>query len=115
MKVRYKQTALGAAWAILQPLLTMLVFTLFFGKFANLPSEGLPYPLFAYAGLLPWTFFSNGITNSGNSLVGSANLVTKVYFPRMNLKWTPKSRPLNPNFKLWSRPSSAQLEPLSAP
>ena len=83
VKVRYKQTVLGAAWAILQPLLTMLIFTLFFGKLAGIPSDGIPYPIFAYAGLLPWTFFSNAVTNSGNSLVGSANLITKVYFPRM--------------------------------
>ncbi|HYM00622.1 MAG TPA: ABC transporter permease [Blastocatellia bacterium] len=83
VKVRYKQTLLGAAWAIMQPLLTMVIFTLFFGRLAGMPSDGIPYPLFAYAGLLPWTFFSNAITNSGNSLVGSANLITKVYFPRM--------------------------------
>lgn len=83
IKVRYKQTALGAAWAIIQPLFTMLIFTLFFGRLAGMPSDGIPYPLFAYAGLLPWTFFSNAITNSGNSLVGSSNLITKVYFPRM--------------------------------
>jgi lipopolysaccharide transport system permease protein len=83
VKVRYKQTVLGAAWAIIQPLFTMLIFTLFFGRLAGMPSEGIPYPLFAYAGLLPWTFFANAITSSGNSLVGSANLITKVYFPRM--------------------------------
>ena len=83
VKVRYKQTLLGAAWAIIQPLFTMLIFTLFFGKLAKVPSDGIPYPIFAYAGLLPWTFFSNAITNSGNSLVGSSNLITKVYFPRM--------------------------------
>jgi lipopolysaccharide transport system permease protein len=83
IKVRYKQTALGASWAIIQPLFTMLLFTLFFGKLAKLPSDGIPYPIFAYAGLLPWTFFSNAVTNSGNSLVGSSNLITKVYFPRM--------------------------------
>jgi lipopolysaccharide transport system permease protein len=83
VKVRYKQTVLGAAWAIIQPLFTMLLFTLFFGRLAGMPSEGIPYPLFAYAGLLPWTFFANAITSSGNSLVGSANLITKVYFPRM--------------------------------
>jgi lipopolysaccharide transport system permease protein len=83
VKVRYKQTLLGAAWAIIQPLFTMVIFTIFFGKLANVPSDGIPYPLFAYAGLLPWTFFSNAVTNSGNSLVGSANLITKVYFPRM--------------------------------
>jgi lipopolysaccharide transport system permease protein len=83
IKVRYKQTVLGASWAIIQPLFTMLLFTLFFGKLAQLPSDGIPYPIFAYAGLLPWTFFSNAVTNSGNSLVGSSNLITKVYFPRM--------------------------------
>jgi lipopolysaccharide transport system permease protein len=83
VKVRYKQTALGASWAVLQPLATMLIFTLFFGRLAKMPSEGIPYPLFAYAGLLPWTFFSNAVTNSGNSLVGNAHLITKVYFPRM--------------------------------
>ena len=83
VKVRYKQTLLGAAWAIIQPLATMLIFTLFFGKLAGMPSDGIPYALFAYAGLLPWTFLSNAVTNSGNSLVGSAHLITKVYFPRM--------------------------------
>ena len=83
IKVRYKQTILGATWAIMQPLFTMLLFTLFFGKLGHIPSDGVPYPIFAYAGLLPWTFFSNAVTNSGNSLVGSANLITKVYFPRM--------------------------------
>ena len=83
IKVRYKQTLLGATWAIIQPLFTMLLFTLFFGKLAGIPSDGVPYPIFAYAGLLPWTFFSNSVTNSGNSLVGSSNLITKVYFPRM--------------------------------
>jgi len=83
VKVRYKQTALGAAWAVMQPLFTMLIFTLFFGRLAGMPSDGIAYPLFAYAALLPWTFFSNAVTNSGNSLVGNANLITKVYFPRM--------------------------------
>ncbi len=83
VKVRYKQTLLGAAWAIIQPLFAMLIFTLFFGRLAGIKSDGIPYPLFAYAGLLPWTFFSNAITNSGNSLVGSSNLITKVYFPRI--------------------------------
>jgi len=83
VKVRYKQTLLGAAWAVIQPLLTTIIFTLFFGRLAGIPSDGIPYLLFAYAGLLPWTFFSNALTNSGNSLVGSANLITKVYFPRM--------------------------------
>ena len=85
VKVRYKQTALGVAWAIIQPLFTMLIFTLFFGKLAGIEAQtgGIPYPVFAYAGLLPWTFFSNALTSSGNSLVGSAQLITKVYFPRM--------------------------------
>jgi lipopolysaccharide transport system permease protein len=83
VKVRYKQTVLGATWAIIQPLFTMLIFTLFFGKLAHIPSEGIPYSVFAYAGLLPWTFFANAISNSATSLVGSSNLVTKVYFPRM--------------------------------
>src|SRR5947209_6002758 len=83
VKVRYKQTVLGIAWAIIQPLFTMLIFTLFFGRLAGVPSDNIPYPIFAYAGLLPWTFFANAISNSGNSLVGSANLITKVYFPRM--------------------------------
>src|ERR1043166_7077012 len=83
VKVRYKQTALGAAWAILQPLFMMVIFTIFFGRLAGVGSSGIPYPLFALAGLVPWTFFSNAITASGNSLVGSANLITKVYFPRL--------------------------------
>ena len=83
VKVRYKQTALGAAWAILQPLFMMLIFTIFFGRLAGVGSSGIPYPLFALAGLVPWTFFANAITASGNSLVGSAHLITKVYFPRL--------------------------------
>lgn len=83
VKVRYKQTLLGAAWAILQPLLTMVIFTLLFGRLAGIKSEGVPYPIFAFGGLLIWIFFANSVTNSGNSLVGSANLITKIYFPRM--------------------------------
>ena len=83
IKLRYKQTALGATWVIIQPLFAMLLFTLFFGKLARMPSDNVPYPLFAYAGLVPWTFFSNAITNSGQSLVGSSNLISKVYFPRI--------------------------------
>lgn len=83
VKVRYKQTLLGAAWAILQPLLTMIIWSLLFGRLAGIPSEGIPYPIFAFGGLLIWTFFSNSVTNSGNSLVGSANLITKIYFPRL--------------------------------
>jgi len=83
IKIRYKQTELGIAWAILQPLITMLVFTLFFGRLAGVPSDNLPYPVFAYAGLLAWTFFANAITTSGNSLINSTHLITKVYFPRI--------------------------------
>jgi len=83
IKVRYKQTVLGAAWAIIQPFFTMVVFTLFFGKLAKIPSEGVPYPIFSYAGLLPWTFFSQAMNQSSDSLVGNANLITKVYFPRL--------------------------------
>lgn len=83
IKVRYKQTVLGAAWAIMQPLFTMLIFTFFFGRLAGIRSDGIPYPIFAYSGLLPWTFFSNAVTNSSNSLIGDSRLITKVYFPRM--------------------------------
>ncbi len=83
VQVRYKQTLLGAAWAILQPLLTMLIFTLLFGRLAGIKSDPIPYPIFSYGGLLIWTFFANAVTNSGNSLVSSANLITKIYFPRM--------------------------------
>jgi lipopolysaccharide transport system permease protein len=83
IKVRYKQTAMGAAWAIVQPLFTMLIFTLFFSIFVGVPSDGIPYPVFAYAGLLPWTFFAGAVSNCSNSIIGSAGLITKVYFPRM--------------------------------
>lgn len=83
IKVRYKQTVLGAAWAILQPFMTMIVFSLFFGGLAQIPSDGVPYPIFSYAALVPWTFFATGLTMSSNSLVGSANLIKKVYFPRL--------------------------------
>jgi lipopolysaccharide transport system permease protein len=83
IKVRYKQTVLGGLWAVIQPAFTMLVFTLFFGRLAKMPSDGLPYPIFVYAGLLPWTYFANAVSASGNSLVGSSNLITKVYFPRI--------------------------------
>ena len=83
IKVRYKQTVLGGLWAVIQPAFTMIVFTLFFGRLARMPSDGLPYPIFVYAGLLPWTYFANAVSASGNSLVGSANLITKVYFPRI--------------------------------
>ena len=83
IKVRYKQTVLGATWAIIQPVFTMVVFSLFFGRLAKIPSDGIPYPIFAYAALVPWTFFANGLSQSSNSLVGSAELITKVYFPRL--------------------------------
>jgi len=83
VKVRYKQTVLGAAWAILQPLMMMVVFTIFFGRVAGVSSGDLPYPLFAYAGLLPWTFFATAIAAAGTSVVGSERLITKIYFPRL--------------------------------
>ena len=83
IKVRYKQTLLGAAWAIIQPFFTMVIFSIFFGRLAKVPSDGLPYPIFAYAALVPWTFFANGLNQASNSLVGSANLIKKVYFPRL--------------------------------
>jgi lipopolysaccharide transport system permease protein len=83
IKVRYKQTVLGAAWAILQPFCTMVVFSVFFGRLAKIPSDGVPYPVFSYAALVPWTFFAHGLTQASNSLVGSANLIKKIYFPRL--------------------------------
>ncbi|MBM4465000.1 MAG: ABC transporter permease [Chloroflexi bacterium] len=83
IKVRYKQTVLGAAWAIIQPFFTMVVFSLFFGKLAKVPSDNIPYPIFSYAALVPWTFFANGLSQSSTSLVASANLIKKVYFPRL--------------------------------
>jgi lipopolysaccharide transport system permease protein len=83
IKVRYKQTAIGAAWAICQPLLTMMIFAVIFGRFAKIPSDNVPYPIFAFAGLLPWTYFSQSISRSGASLVSDANLIKKIYFPRL--------------------------------
>jgi len=83
IKVRYKQTVLGAAWAIIQPFFTMVVFSLFFGNLANMPSDDIPYPIFSYAALVPWQFFANGLSQSSSSLVASANLIKKVYFPRL--------------------------------
>lgn len=83
IKVRYKQTALGAAWAVLQPLLTMVVFTIFFGKLAKVPSDGIPYPIFNFCALLPWQLFARSFTESSNSLVTNQRLITKVYFPRL--------------------------------
>jgi lipopolysaccharide transport system permease protein len=81
--VRYKQTVLGIAWAVIQPFMTMVVFSLFFGRLAKIPSDGVPYPIFSYAGLVPWMFFANALNQSSNSLVANANLITKVYFPRL--------------------------------
>ncbi len=83
IKIRYKQTILGAAWAILQPVFTMIVFSIFFGQLAKMPSDGIPYPIFSYAGLLPWTFFSSGLSNASSSVVRDSNLIKKVYFPRL--------------------------------
>lgn len=83
VKVRYKQTSLGIAWAIVQPVMTMVLFTVIFGRLAKLPSDGLPYPVFAYTALLPWQLFSNALTSSTNSVVGSSGLISKVYFPRL--------------------------------
>jgi lipopolysaccharide transport system permease protein len=83
IKVRYKQTALGAAWAVIQPFFMMVVFSLFFGRLANVPSDGSPYPIFTFCALLPWQLFANALTESSNSLVGNQNLITKVYFPRL--------------------------------
>lgn len=85
IKVRYKQTALGAAWAVIQPFFTMVVFSLFFGRLAKIPSEGVPYPIFSYAALVPWTFFANGLNFSANSLVQNSSLITKVYFNRLTV------------------------------
>lgn len=83
VKVRYKQTALGVAWAVIQPLMTMVVFSIFFGRLGKMPSDGVPYPIFSFAALVPWALFSNGLTQATNSLVVSSNLIKKVYFPRL--------------------------------
>ena len=83
IKIRYKQTALGAAWAIIQPFFTMVIFSVFFGRLAGIPSDGVPYPIFSFAALVPWTFFANSLNQSSNSLVSNANLIQKVYFPRL--------------------------------
>ena len=86
IKVKYRQTALGVSWAVIQPFFMMVVFSLFFGKLARIPSDGLPYPIFSYAAMVPWTFFANGLTQTANSLVGTgANLIKKVYFPRLTI------------------------------
>ncbi|GAH40285.1 unnamed protein product, partial [marine sediment metagenome] len=83
VSIRYKQTVLGAAWAIIQPFFSMVVFSIFFGRLAKIPSDGLPYPIFSYAAMLPWQYFATAMSRSSNSLVGSSNLLTKVYFPRL--------------------------------
>jgi lipopolysaccharide transport system permease protein len=85
IRVRYKQTALGAAWAVIQPLFMMVVFTIFFGRLAKIPSEGIPYPIFSYAALLPWTLFAEGLSRSTSSMVSNSGIMTKVYFPRLVL------------------------------
>ncbi len=89
VKVRYKQTALGAAWAILQPLATMFIFTVVFGRLAKVPSDGVPYPVFAYCALLPWRLFANAVSDSGNSVVNNQHLVKKVFFPRLLIPIAP--------------------------
>lgn len=85
IKVRYKQTVLGLAWAILQPFLTMVVFSIFFGKLVKVPSDGIPYPIFSYAALVPWTFFTYGLNQGSNSLVNNAQMLKKIYFPRLSM------------------------------
>ena len=97
VKVRYKQTAIGTGWAILQPLMTMVLFTAVFSGIANIPSEGVPYPLFAYTALLPWSYFSQALGRSGTSLINNASLITKVYFPRLII---PLSAVVSPLFDL---------------
>jgi len=85
IKVRYKQTILGVSWAILQPIFTMVIFSIFFGRLAKVPSDGVPYPIFSYAALVPWTFFANALTQASNSLVVGANMMKKIYFPRLTM------------------------------
>src|SRR5262245_12075593 len=94
VKIRYKQTIIGGAWAILQPLLTMAIFTVIFGHFAQIPSDGLPYSIFTYTALLPWNYFSQAIIRSASSLVGDSNLVRKVYFPRLVIPLAAVTAPL---------------------
>jgi len=94
VKVRYKQTAIGAGWVMLQPLVTMAIFTVIFGKLARIPSDGLPYPVFAFTALLPWSYFSQALTRSANSVVGSSNLVEKIYFPRLLIPFAASVAPV---------------------
>lgn len=89
IKVLYKQTILGFSWAIIRPVFSMIVFTIVFGKLAKVPSDGVPYPIFSYAALLPWTYFSTAMTSSSTSLIGNANMLSKVYFPRLIIPMTP--------------------------
>ena len=89
IKLRYKQTVLGGLWAIIQPLFSMVIFSLFFGVLAKIPSDGIPYPIFNFSAMIAWVYFANAITGSGNSLIADANLITKVYFPRMIVPLTP--------------------------
>jgi lipopolysaccharide transport system permease protein len=94
VKIRYKQTVIGVAWSVLQPLANMLIFSAVFGFLARIPSDGVPYPIFAYAALLPWTYFAQAVTSTGNSLVGDAGLIRKVYFPRLIIPLASVVRPL---------------------
>ncbi len=94
VKARYKQTAIGVGWAVVQPLISMVIFTVIFGRFARIPSDGLPYPVFSYTALLPWTYFAQALGKSGASLVADANLVTKVYFPRLMMPLAATAAPL---------------------
>lgn len=89
IKVKYKQTVLGGLWAVIQPFFMMVVFTLFFGKLARIPSDGIPYPIFNYTAMIAWTYFAQAVSQSGNSIVGSGSLITKVYFPRVIIPLTP--------------------------
>lgn len=85
IKIRYKQTVMGVAWAVIQPFFTMIIFSLFFGRLAGVPSDGIPYPIFSYAALVPWTFFSNALVQASNSLVANSNMIKKIYFPRLTV------------------------------
>jgi lipopolysaccharide transport system permease protein len=85
LKIRYKQTVMGASWAIIQPFFTMIIFSLFFGRLAGIPSDGVPYPIFSYTALVPWTFFANGITQGANVLVNNSDMIRKIYFPRLTM------------------------------
>ena len=109
VKVRYKQSLIGAGWAIFQPLMTMAIFTLVFGNFAKIPSDGLPYSVFALTALLPWTYFSAALSRSGTGLVNNANLITKVYFPRLIIPLADVLTPAVDSFFAFLVPVSAIL------